>query len=155
MSRKTPMHTDLLPGLLDPSKDLAEWRYWARLRAPRSLWSMHDARCALMNVRLMDQADLEELPDTQFQTFLSFVGACVEGRTAVGRLDPRDTQERSYLADLAEDFGLEWLVHTDGCCFTPAEVFDYYAAWLSAREEGRSLEIAEWDGAERPTGYGE
>lgn len=147
------MHVDLLPSATDTMKDLGMPHPYM---LSSMLWKIHDARVALMNSRLMRRADREEIPGTLFQNFLSHVGACDEGRTAVGRLDPLDVLDRCYLAYIAEKFGMDWLEHPDGSCFTIADLFDYYEAWLSAREQGRSLEIDEWGGALLPPpGWGE
>jgi hypothetical protein len=87
MSPKVRLHTDLLP--YPPPYYLSYEHYLAVT--------------ALSNARMMHLEDLDDLPNTAMQRFLRAAGACVAGRTYVGR-----REDREALRDAAGEFQLGW-----------------------------------------------
>ena len=82
------------------------------------------AAYALANLKLMREADLDDLPDTAMQRFLRDAGACAAGRTYVGA-----REDREVLMEAAYEFGLDWGVFAEAAERADVDELTFEDAW--------------------------
>jgi len=130
MTIQVRMHTDLLDSI-DQSQ-------------PPMRCVHYRAAYALANLKLMREADRDELPDTAMQRFLKAAGACVVGRTFVGA-----REDREWLREAEAEFGLDWGAFQEaaeraGVDELPfEEAWDLFERWV---DSGETLNLYDPDG---------